>query len=268
MLPAEKKHEFIRLRAEGKSYRAIEAEIGISRSTCSAWAQELETEIAITRAENLSALYEEYGLTKERRIQSLGQTLRQIDDALGSVDLSKMPPEKLLGMKLKYSEALRNEYTGAEEPLPTGGARAEQSAMFYIYSNLVDRLRAGNITVQQARVEMEAYKRMRGAYTVATTDTDFFGNQSTIELQPPMDAYGQLDDEAIAERRASLEAEEARQLTEAGEAQVREPTVSHEMATSAIQATLENLVKHGNVDGLMRLLEYTMEGDDDEEEDS
>ena len=35
------KRAFIRLRAEGKSYAAIAAELNISKSTCTAWEREL-----------------------------------------------------------------------------------------------------------------------------------------------------------------------------------------------------------------------------------
>lgn len=268
MIPTEKKHEFIRLRAEGRSYRDIEAEIGVSRSTCSAWAQELEAEIAITRSENLSALYTEYGLTKEARIKRLGQTLQRIDEALDEIDLSEMPPEKLLGMKLKYAEALKAEYTGAEAPLPIGGDRASESAMFYLYSDLVDRLRSGNISTQQARIEIEAYQRMEHAYSAATTEY-VFGTPYPTELEPPQDAYSQASHGTPDEPRQQVEAEEPRkrQRSEAARLNATEP-ISQEQAAAAITATLENLIRRGDVDGLMKLLEYTMEEDADEIEES
>ena len=51
MKTTDKKRDFIRLRAEGKSYRAIEQEIGVSRSTCGEWERELRADIDALRQE-------------------------------------------------------------------------------------------------------------------------------------------------------------------------------------------------------------------------
>ena len=56
MKQQEHKTEFIRLRSEGKSLRAIAAEIGVSKSTLSEWDKALASEIAKLRSEALEEL--------------------------------------------------------------------------------------------------------------------------------------------------------------------------------------------------------------------
>ena len=85
MKSQEQKTNFIRLRAEGRSLRAIEAEIGVSKSTLSEWEKELRAEVERLRGENLEELYSSYGMAKEARIRRIGETLRRIDSALDEV---------------------------------------------------------------------------------------------------------------------------------------------------------------------------------------
>lgn len=106
-----KKNEFILLRAEGKSYSFITGKLSISKSTCIKWNKELEEKILEQKQDNLNALYNAYNLTKEARIERLGTTLKKIDSALEKVDYSTIAPEKLLDYKLKYTQALKEEYT-------------------------------------------------------------------------------------------------------------------------------------------------------------
>ena len=160
MKTAEKKLEFIRLRAESKSYRAIEAEIGVSRSTCSKWDKDLSQEIARLRRENLEALYNEYGMMREERIRRIGDTLRRIDHALEAVDLSTITPEKLLDYKLKYQAALRNEYSSTAHEEATGAADDTLEAMQSLYR----RIASGEITADQARAELNILNRMMDGY--------------------------------------------------------------------------------------------------------
>ena len=121
------KNEFINMRAQGKSYSAIATSLKISKSTCAAWEQELKDQIAMLKQEQLNGLYEAYYMTKEARIRKLGDTLKNIDTALDGIDLTQIPPEKLLDFKLKYMEALKEEYMGTapayqfdEEVTPDG----------------------------------------------------------------------------------------------------------------------------------------------------
>lgn len=105
MKTTDKKLEFIRLRAEGKSYRAIEETIGVSRSTCSEWERDLSSEITCLQQESLEELYNAYGMAREARIRRLGDTLQRIDEAIAEVDFTQIAPERLLDLKLKYTAA-------------------------------------------------------------------------------------------------------------------------------------------------------------------
>ena len=171
MKTADKKLEFIRLRAEGKSYRAIEAEIGVSRSTCSEWEKDLSSDIARLRQENLEALYNEYGMMREARIRRIGETLRRIDTALEAVDLSTLTPEKLLDFKLKYSAALREEYTSAANTDATGAASDTLEAIQDLYR----RIATGETTSEQAKTELSILDHMVDGYSRANPLEMFSG---------------------------------------------------------------------------------------------
>ena len=160
MKTTDKKLEFIRLRAEGKSYRAIEQEIGISRTTCGEWEKELSADIARLKQESLEELYTQYGMAREARIRRIGETLRRIDSALDAVDLSALPPEKLLDFKLKYSAALRDEYTATASTEATGAADDTLEAIQGLYR----RIATGETTTEQAKTELSVIDHMVDGY--------------------------------------------------------------------------------------------------------
>lgn len=170
MKSTEQKQAFIRLRAEGKSYRAIEKEIGVSRSTCSEWEKELRTEIGRLRQESYEELYTQYGMTKEARIRRLGETLRRIDSALDAVDLSALPPEKLLDFKLKYQAALRDEYHAAAQIGATGAAKDTLETLQDLYR----RTASGETTIEQAKTELNVIDHMVDGYNRANPFDDMF----------------------------------------------------------------------------------------------
>lgn len=163
MKTTDKKLEFIRLRAEGKSYRAIEQEIGVSRTTCGEWERELRADIDALRHESLEELYTQYGMAREARIRRIGDTLRRIDEALADVDLSALPPEKLLDFKLKYSTALRDEYTATASTEATGAATDTLEAIQGLYR----RIATGETTTEQAKTELSILDRMVDGYNRA-----------------------------------------------------------------------------------------------------
>lgn len=110
MIPVEIKEQFVILRAENKSYSQIIKQLSISKSSCIKLSKELNSEIAQARADNLQKLYNTYSMTKEARIKNLGKTLKSIDKALETVDFTALSPKDLLELKLKYSNALQEEY--------------------------------------------------------------------------------------------------------------------------------------------------------------
>lgn len=161
MKPQELKHKFIELRAEGNSFRQIQEELNIAKATCSSWERELADEIATMKRDSLTALYNSYHMTKEARIKKLGDTLNNIDSALAKADLSEVPPEKLLDYKLKYEEALRKEYTPAGKPL---GGDINPHTILTAMGDLLDRVRAGEVTPEQATRESTVLANLLKAY--------------------------------------------------------------------------------------------------------
>ena len=163
MKPQEMKLEFVRLRAEGQSYDKIAEALHISKATCTAWERELKADISRLQQEQLNELYSSYGMAKEARIRRIGDTLRRLDDALSEVDLTAIAPEKLLDFKLKYSQALKEEFTGLTPPpdFPKGGTPEEVQAAF---TDIYQRVRKGEITAEQAGEEIKALSSILQAW--------------------------------------------------------------------------------------------------------
>ncbi len=165
MKPQKQKTEFIMLRAEGKSYSAIAEQLHISKSTCTAWERELKDNIAELKQEQLEELYNSYFMTKEARIRKLGDTLENINTALEGVDLSTVAPEKLLDYKLKYMEALKEEYTGNTQVYRFCDEVRPQDIVAAL-RDLLNRVRAGDITPEQANRESSVIVNLLRAYDV------------------------------------------------------------------------------------------------------
>lgn len=174
MKPQETKTEFIRLRAEGRSYSYIADTLHISKSTCTDWERELKAQITELRQEQLNELYSSYAMTKEARIKKLGDALESIDTALAGADLSTIPPEKLLDFKLKYTEALKEEYTGTDAPFKFS-EKIEPKEIVKALGDLLERIRAGEITTEQAQRESTVIANLLKAY-------------DTVEVKAKLDA--------------------------------------------------------------------------------
>lgn len=174
MKPQKLKHKFIELRAEGKSYDTIAEALHISKSTCTAWERELKDKIEVMKQEELKALYTSYSMTKEARIRKLGDTLERVEEALAQKDLQEVAPEKLLDFKLKYTDALKEEYTGSTEKLELG-KEVNPKAILLALGDLLDRVRAGEVTTEQANRESLILSNLLKAY-------------DTVELQAKYEA--------------------------------------------------------------------------------
>lgn len=170
MKQQEQRTEFIRLRAEGKSLRAIAAEIGVSKSTLSEWDRALASEIGKLRSEALDELYSEYGMAKEARIRRIGDTLSRIDTALAEADLSSVPPEKLLDYKLKYQAALREEYKALPQAEATGDADQTLEAIRDLYR----RTTAGDTSADEAKLELTLIDKVITGYCRAQPLEELF----------------------------------------------------------------------------------------------
>ena len=170
MKPMELKRKFIELRAEGKSYRKIGAELGISKSSCQKWEKDLAAEIAALKREQLRELYDSYHMTKEARIKNLGDTLAKIDAALATADLSEADPVRLLDFKLKYTEALQKEFSGMKPALKLG-ERINAKDIVAALADLLNRIRAGEVSAEQASKESTVITNLLKAYETVEIQT-------------------------------------------------------------------------------------------------
>lgn len=162
MKPQELKKEYVRLRAEGQSYSAIAEQLHISKSTCAKWERDLGADIDTLKRAELAELCESYGMTKEARIKKLGDTLGKIDEALAKADFTAVDPAKLLDYKLKYTEALKGEYVGAK-PAATIDA-VDANGIVTALGDLLNRVRAGEVTTEQAQRESLVLSQLLKAY--------------------------------------------------------------------------------------------------------
>lgn len=165
----EHKAEFIRLRAEGRSLRAISAELGVSKSTLSEWNKALSGEISQLKQENLEELYTAYGMAKEARIKRIGGLLRRLDAELERTDFTSLSPEKLLDYTLKYQAALRDEYT-APAAETTGDAESTLEALRDLYR----RTASGEISIEKAKTEAALIDKVVGGYNRTRPLDDLF----------------------------------------------------------------------------------------------
>ncbi len=144
MKDLEKREKFLVLRAQGKSLRTIEKEIGTPRRTLAQWEGECKEELENRKAIKLEARREEYRLTTEARIERFGGLLRRVMDELEKRDLSDIPPPKLVDLALKLDARLRD---AAVMPAITdeAGVEARKAAR-----NLVESLGSGHRPTQSS----------------------------------------------------------------------------------------------------------------------
>lgn len=168
-----KQREFIRLKAEGKSNAQIARLLHISESTASRYTKLLGDKISNYKAEQLQELYDAYYMTRAARIQRLGETLNQVDQAISTSDLSSVPVEKLLDLKLKYAQALKNEHIPLDAGDTVSYEVVESTAKDILsqMDSLLQRLRDGSISPANAAIEAKILDAMlKGWELVALED--------------------------------------------------------------------------------------------------
>ena len=154
MKSTEQKAQFIELRAAGQSYSKIADALHISKSTCTAWEKELAQEIADRERERLQELYSAYNMTKQHRITRIGEQLNQIDAALAQKDLTELPADKLLELKLKYQRELKAEYIEPTTPIEENTLEA----ILLQYETILEKTQSGEITAAQSKAQIAAVK--------------------------------------------------------------------------------------------------------------
>ncbi len=111
MKTAETKEKFIMLRAAGYSFRKIAAELGISTSTAQDWEDKYYKDIKRLKADELTALYEQYHATQRERIKTIGENLTAIEKVMKEKDVySNLKPRDLMNFHLRYLQLLTAEY--------------------------------------------------------------------------------------------------------------------------------------------------------------
>lgn len=163
MKTQEQKDHFIIMRASGKSYSTISKELRISKSTCTEWEKQLQRQIAEKKAEQLEQLYNSYYMTRQARIKKLGDTLQTIDAALSNIDFSQIAPDKLLDYKLKYTQALKEEYIATDQSKILL-KEINPTNLMDILKNLLERVKTGEVDTRQAKRESVVISNLLKAY--------------------------------------------------------------------------------------------------------
>lgn len=151
MKTAEKRAEFIELRAKGLSYSKIAEQLNISKSTCTNWARELEAEVKKLQEDRLTDLYNLYAMDKESRIKRMGAALQKIDTALEQKNLAELPADVLLKLKLKYEQELKTEYA---EPTGQSFTQLTVEEIIEALTALYNKQESGEVTPAQAKAQL------------------------------------------------------------------------------------------------------------------
>lgn len=164
------KLEFIKARAEGKSYRTISKELGISISTCSDWENSLADQIAEAKKEELEELYSSYNMTKQARIKELGEIIKRIDEARDNIadkPLETLPEDRLIELRLKVMKELQGEY---REPVASSDNTLD--GILEEYNRVYEESRSGKLTAPEAKAQLSILDGKRDLlYRIANEET-------------------------------------------------------------------------------------------------
>lgn len=100
------KEQFVELRAQGKSYQDIAAELRISKQTAINWAKEMQVEIANRKTLALDALYQKHLLSTASRVEAFGEQLTKVRAELNKRSFDNVPTEKLFDLMLKMMNTM------------------------------------------------------------------------------------------------------------------------------------------------------------------
>ena len=151
------KLKIVEMRANNMSLASIAKELHISRTTCSKWVKELESDIAIKQSERKSEISDLYAMDRQHRINRLQAVLERLDKAISNADFSQMSTEALLKMKLRYESELSREY-----PIPDSKGLSEYSykAIVDKIDNLQSKYESGEISTEQLKSSLSALDMM------------------------------------------------------------------------------------------------------------
>jgi hypothetical protein len=109
MKEAKELNRFIEMRASGKSFEAISNDLGIPAQTLVNWSKECAGEISNMKAMKLEAIQEKYRLTREGRIQFLGDVMEKLRGEIARRDLSSIETDKLFHLVHKFLAMIKEE---------------------------------------------------------------------------------------------------------------------------------------------------------------
>ena len=84
-----------------------------------------------------------------KKPETTSAILAKLDRAIAEADFSKIPPDKLLALRLQYREAVRQETPPPRAKIKGGSVEEILTA----YTELLNEVRAGRLTAEQAAKE-------------------------------------------------------------------------------------------------------------------
>lgn len=158
------KHKFVNLRAKGHSIRSIAETLSVSPQTLVNWERDFNQEISELKAIQLEALYESFGLMKQRRLEEISRQLQKIQTTLSSRDLSDLSTEKLMELNLKYLERADKEYQEPKFFLQSKsnktGTKLDSQEIAFELNQLLLRFRTGSVNAVEVQRELSILKSM------------------------------------------------------------------------------------------------------------
>ena len=89
--------------------------------------------------------------------------LKRIDHSLDKVDIDNLSPEKLLDFKLKYTQALKNEYVDLQ---PEDNLKSNFSVedILNCFASLFNKIKNDTVSVEQAKLEKNTLEAVLKSY--------------------------------------------------------------------------------------------------------
>ena len=104
MSGVELQEQFIELRANNLSYDKIAKQLKISKPTLIKWAKQFETDISNMRTVNMTALYEQYKISKQHKLEMWAEQLQAIRQELNSRGYKDVPTTTLIDLLERFSK--------------------------------------------------------------------------------------------------------------------------------------------------------------------
>ena len=105
MKSTETKEAFVQMRAENVSYQDISKALGVSKQALIDWSKDLCDDIQNLKSMRMDAIYEQFALTKEARIKTIGEVLDRLKAEISKRDMSDVSTDRLFDLFLKMHDA-------------------------------------------------------------------------------------------------------------------------------------------------------------------